>query len=820
MHAKIRFALPLLPVLLIGCNHEPVSSPISAPVARGAGGLMEITITGIGTPQQRASARPLVAEPGGAAVAPAVTRGGRSWPAATLDAGRLSLLPSDGTIQLVGLSTASFTYGTRGAGGYRYVSATFQVRNATSGGTAYGTARNNLTLLGVSGTGNFATLNSTAIKTLNRFDGSASPADARTMRPTGWADLSGSATISSRAPDVLQIYTEAEVAPANFTPPAGVNIVLPYGFVVRTSSSADRTMAANPGASQFDGLLTVAYKVPLQATATDDPYTITGVFLAVDDAETIVTQSLEDSDAASTAAAALRAAGLTGATMRSLLGSWVANRSATFMCTARTAGTVGTPTALLADTITVSSVSPAAGSSALGTAQLSATFSQIMNGALASYTSYAVNGSQSGRAFRTGSFTGGGTATLQSPTPAFLAGEQVTVALTPKLLGSTVAGARVCPYVYQYRVTPSVASGSFTLSTPAATADSGPQSIAVGDMDGDGNLDVVVGNALRKSISTYSTAAVIKGDGLGGVTFLDTTGVLGSHPYGIAVGDINGDGKLDVVATLFDNGSAARMLNDGTGIFPLANVAEFAVAGNGDGPIGIVLADVNGDGNLDVITANFNGGSVSVLLGDGTGGFTPAIGSPTLTGGNGTIAVAVGDVNNDHKLDIVAANLNSSNVTVLLGDGTGRFTANTPITVNGPPQGIALGYFNAGTNLDLATANTSANNVTVLSGNGSGGFSPVASSPFSTGAGTFPMSIAAGDVDGNGTIDLVTADSTSGEVSVLSGDGTGGFTASNITIGAGTQPAAVALAPMVKATGKLAIITANARAATVTVLWR
>jgi hypothetical protein len=82
------------------------------------------------------------------------------------------------------------------------------------------------------------------------------------------------------------------------------------------------------------------------------------------------------------------------------------------------------------------------------------------------------------------------------------------------------------------------------------------------------------------------------------------------------------------------------------------------------------------------------------------------------------------------------------------------------------------------------------------------------------------VSIAAGDVDGNGTLDLVTADSTSGEVSVLSGNGTGGFTVSNISIGAGTQPAAVALAPMVTVGGKLAIITANARAATVTVLHR
>jgi hypothetical protein len=811
MHAKVRFALPLLPVLLVGCSHEPVSSLGGPPEVRSSAGLMEITITGIGTPQQRASARSVVAEPGGALVSPSATRW--SGRAATADAGRLAIT-GDGTIQIKPISTGSFTYGTR-QNGYRYVFATYAVRNASNAlpNTPYGSARTNLTMLAVNGSGTFATKSGTGIKLLARFNGDTTNLGAVALqtRPTGWAELSGRATITTRAPDVLQLYTQAEVGA--LTPPGGVTSILPYGFVVSNSSTptSRRLDAIGVNDSTYSGMVTFAYKVPLQAAAADDPYTITAVFLPVDDTEVWVTQSLEDSDASSVALTAARAANLT-AGIRSLIGSWVSIRPATFMCTARMAGTAGSPTAFLADTIAVSSVSPGAGSTIASNAVLQANFSQIMNGALASYSSFAVNGSQSGRAFRTGSFTGGGTATLQSPAGAFLAGEEVVVALTPKLLGSAVAGARVCPYVYQYRTAAGIASGSFTLGTPVAAVDSAPQAIAVGDFNEDGKLDVVVANSQLKAYGYY-TVAVLKGDGLGGFSFVDTTGIGGSHPYGVAVGDLNGDGHLDVVATAFDNATVARLLGDGTGSFP--NVVDYPVGANG--PIGVAVGDLNGDGNLDVVTANFDG-TVSVLLGDGTGVLTPAIGSPITTGGSGTIAVAIGDVNKDRRMDIVAANLGSSNVTVLLGDGTGRFTAGTPITVNGPPQGVALGDFNNDGNLDIATANTTANNVTVLLGLGTGGFTAATGGPFGT-ANT-PMSIAVGDLDGSGNLDIVTADSSGDQVSVLLGNGSGGFgAASNISMGAGTHPAAVALGAFTTL-GKLAIVTANAKTNNVTILIR
>ena len=813
MHARLRIALPLLPVLLIGCSHEPVSSPIDVPVARGAAGLMEITISGIGTPQQRASARAIAAEPGGAAVATSATS--RTWNrlAVTGDPGRLTPLTGDGTIQLVGLSTASFTYGTRGAGGYRYVSATFKVRNASNLGlnTAYTSPRTNLTLLGVNGP---TSLSGTAITALQKFDGSAASSTiAAQMRPTGWADLSNSAAVTSHGMDVLQLYTEDEVAPAVLTPPASSS-VLPYGFVVRNpASSSSRTLPASPAANQFDGLLTIAYKVPLQAAATDDPYSITGLFLAVDDAQTYVTQSLEDSDATATAAIAARATALT-AKMRSLVYSWVGSNAAQFICNARSAGTAGAPTAFLADSITVSSFSPTIGTLAGTSQSFSSTFSQAMSLASASFTTFAGNGTQSGRTFRTGSYSGG--QTLTWPTGTLFPGEHVEIALTPKLLGTATPGARSCPYVYRYRVATGTASGSFTAGTPFAV-DSAPWAIATGDFDGDGKLDVVAVGAQKKSTTAIYTALVLQGDGLGGFTSKGTTGVLGTHPFGVAVGDFNGDGKLDIVTTSQDNGSAAILINNGSFSF---SATDLAVSGVGDGPTGVAVADVNGDGNLDIITANVFASTVSVLLGDGAGHFTQALGSPMSIGtGNGPVAVAIGDVNNDRKLDIVAADFGSGKVTVLLNDGSGRFSqaTNSPFTVGSSPFAVAVGDLNGDGNLDIVTANSGSNNVSVLLGVGNGSFN--AASPVSVGAS--PMGIALGDMDGGGVLDIVVSDSSSSDVRVLPGNGNGTFgSATTFSFAAGTQPIGVALGSFITTGNKLGIAVANGLVSNVTVLTR
>jgi hypothetical protein len=246
---------------------------------------------------------------------------------------------------------------------------------------------------------------------------------------------------------------------------------------------------------------------------------------------------------------------------------------------------------------------------------------------------------------------------------------------------------------------------------------------------------------------------------------------------GVALGGVS---LLGVVA------SSASALS-----FSQSAGSPFAV---GAGPNTIVAGDFNGDGKLDLATANTSGQSVSVLLGDGAGGFVQAPGSPVSLG-TGPYALATGDFDGDGNLDLAIAEPYAGYVVVLLGDGSGRFheASGSPFAAGKNPDAIAVGDFNGDGKADLAVANYSDNTVSVLLGDGHGGFNPAPGSPITVGTG--PLQVAAVDLNTDGKLDLAVVNTQSGNMSVLLGDGAGGFhAASGSPVPVGSYPASIAFA--------------------------
>ena len=229
----------------------------------------------------------------------------------------------------------------------------------------------------------------------------------------------------------------------------------------------------------------------------------------------------------------------------------------------------------------------------------------------------------------------------------------------------------------------------------------------------------------------------------------------------------------------------------------------------GRNPQSLATADLNGDDRLDIVTANADSADVSVLLGLGDGTFTSEI---RFGVGRSPLAVSLGDANGDDRLDIVTANADSGDVSVLLGLGDGTFTSATFFIVGAEPRAVSLGDVNGDDRLDIVTANGDSGDVSVLLGLGDGAFE----AETRVGLGSFPEAVSLGDVNGDNRLDIVTANGDSDDVSVLLGLGDGTFTSETPFV-VGDFPEAVLLGD-VNGDNRLDIVTANGFSDDVSVL--
>jgi hypothetical protein len=295
----------------------------------------------------------------------------------------------------------------------------------------------------------------------------------------------------------------------------------------------------------------------------------------------------------------------------------------------------------------------------------------------------------------------------------------------------------------------------------------GATSVAAGDFNRDGKLDLAITSALNNSVE------ILRGNGDG--TFQTNPLVIPvgtqqnfiSSIQSVAVGDFLHNGKLDLAVANPGSNTVSVLLGNGDGTFQQR--VDFAV---GSMPLSVAANDL-GNGQVDLVVVNHDSSNVSVLLGNGDGTFQPARNIDVKAQAFGVavdpLTLQIGDFTGDGKPDLLIsqfmnADVGESFVSVLRGNGDGTFQAPITQDIGFEFIGLAVGHFNGGSALDFATAQPFSNGVDVFPNNGDGTFG---TPRFLDSGGADPFDLASGDFNGDGLPDLVVANTFSNTVGVL-----------------------------------------------------
>ena len=299
-----------------------------------------------------------------------------------------------------------------------------------------------------------------------------------------------------------------------------------------------------------------------------------------------------------------------------------------------------------------------------------------------------------------------------------------------------------------------------------------PRSVAAGDLNGDGNSDLAVANVGSNSVSVL----------------LNTTGraaatsnfsakkdfAAGTNPVSVILGDLNSDGKLDLVVANNNSNSVSVLLNTTAPGAATPNFASSQDFDTGDGPVSVAIGDLNGDGKLDLVVANLVS-TVSVFLNNtAPGAANVSFGArKDFVTGDGPRSVVVGDFNLDGKLDLAVVNFNSNTVSVLLnttsaGADVASFAAIHDFPTGLRPVSVTVGDLNGDTKPDLAVANVNSNTVSVLLNTTlPGAETPTFADKKDFATNFNPTSVTVVDLDGDASPELAIANSNSNNISVF-----------------------------------------------------
>lgn len=337
-----------------------------------------------------------------------------------------------------------------------------------------------------------------------------------------------------------------------------------------------------------------------------------------------------------------------------------------------------------------------------------------------------------------------------------------------------------------------------------------PGNIAAGDLDNDGKPDLLVVCGQNHSLTIF------KGKGDGQFNADGSPLLLPYSPNEIVIGDMNRDGHADLVIGSHDSYGILILQGDGQGNFVVTpDSAVIMRQGNDPHTHGLGIGDLNGDGYPDIVTANSSDNDISVMLNNGGSSYTSAPASPFPVSPS-PYPLAIGDVDSDGDLDIASTSTHSSTrvLTMLLGDGKGGFQRRDVPLRTAKPWFVAIGDINKDLVPDLVMTHAERSELTILTGTGDGQFTEVTGSPFNLGASAWHVAIS--DLNHDTNPDVVAAANTG--VRVMFGNGKGKFveaSGSPFLTGKGTWHLAIS---DVNSDGKPDVVTSNLESNNVSVL--
>ena len=354
-----------------------------------------------------------------------------------------------------------------------------------------------------------------------------------------------------------------------------------------------------------------------------------------------------------------------------------------------------------------------------------------------------------------------------------------------------------------------------------------PLWVAVGDLNGDGRPDIAAANAggNGNSISVFLNTT---SNGTNTPTFSAKNDFnTGSNPVSVAIGDLNKDGRPDIVVANGNSNSVSVFINttaNGASVPTFTAKVDFAT---GSRPVSVGIADINADDSPDIIATNYYSSNISILINTTVDNSTTAtfLGKTDFVTGTNPAEAAFADLNGDGKPDIVTANAGANSMSVFLntttpGASVPVFSGKNDFTTGATPTSITAADVNGDGKTDIVTSNFSAKSVSVfLNTTSTGGTVPVFSvKDYLTSAN--PHTITSGDLNGDGKPDIALANYYTNSVSVLLNTTPGKAATSSfygeLNFATGTTPVSLSIAVM---NGEPKIVTANSGSNTVSVLY-